>query len=68
MFPVESDRLKQQIREEVIEPALNDNASAYQMASDGTYTRRAPPVGQPPRRAQAELLERVGKTRGTRLS
>jgi len=68
MFPVESERLKQQIREEVIEPALNDNASAYQMASDGSYTRRAPPTGEPPRRAQAELLERVGKTRGSRIS
>jgi len=68
MFPVESERLRQQIREEVMEPALYDNAGAYQMASDGSYTRRTPPAGQPPRSAQAELLERVGKTRGTRIS
>ena len=68
MFPVESDRLRQQIRDEVIEPALGDNAGAYQMASDGSYTRRTPPEGQPPRSAQAEVLERVGKSRGSRIS
>ena len=68
MFPVESEKLRQQIRDEVIEPALNDNAGAYVMGSDGSYTRRAPAPDQPPRSAQAELLERIGKSRGSRLS
>jgi polyphosphate kinase len=68
MFPVESERLRQQIRDEVLEPALGDNAGAYQMGSDGTYTRRAPAEGQAPRTAQAEVSERVGKSRGSRIS
>jgi polyphosphate kinase len=68
MFPVESERLRQQIREEVIEPALGDNAGAYVLGADGCYTRRAPGPDQPPRSAQAELLERIGKSRGSRLS
>jgi polyphosphate kinase len=68
MFPVESERLRQQIREEVVDPALGDNAGAYVLGPDGSYTRRAPPPDQPPRSAQAELLERIGKSRGSRLS
>jgi polyphosphate kinase len=68
MFPVESERLRQQIRDEVVEPALSDNAGAYVLGSDGVYTRRAPLPDQPPRSAQTELLERIGKSRGSRLS
>jgi polyphosphate kinase len=68
LFPVESERLREQIRQEVIEPALGDNAAAYQMNAEGVYTRRTPPTDQPPRNAQAEIMERVGKTRGSRIS
>jgi polyphosphate kinase len=68
MFPVESERLRQQIRDEVVEPALRDNAGAYVLGQDGSYTRRTPAPDQPPRNAQAELLERTGKSRGSRLS
>jgi polyphosphate kinase len=59
MFPVESARLRQQIRQEVIEPAAADNASAYEMNVDGAYVRRAPPEDQPPRSAQPDALDRV---------
>jgi polyphosphate kinase len=68
LFPVESERLREQIRSEVIEPALGDTAGAYQMGADGVYTRRTPPPSEPPRLAQVETLERVGKSRGSRLS
>ena len=59
-FPVESPVLREQLRREVIEPALNDNAHAYDMLSDGTYQRRSPPPGEPPRGAQTEVLQRMG--------
>jgi polyphosphate kinase len=68
MFPVESERLRQQIRDEVLEPTLGDNAGAYVLATDGSYTRRVPAADQPPRSVQAELLDRIGKSRGSRLS
>jgi len=59
MFPVESAALREQIRREVIEPALADNAFAYDMGADGTYARRVPRDGEPVRGAQAEVLERT---------
>jgi polyphosphate kinase len=68
LFPIESEKLREQIRVEVIEPALGDNAAAYDMGPDGVYTRRTSPEGQPPRNAQSETLERVGKLRGSRIS
>ncbi len=59
LFPVESEALREQIRQEVIEPALADNAFAYDMDADGTYHRRTPPEGERPRGAQADVFERV---------
>jgi polyphosphate kinase len=59
MFPVESERLREQIRHEVIEPALADNSHAYDMSTDGGYTRRSPPEGQQSRAAQAEVFDRA---------
>jgi polyphosphate kinase len=59
MFPIESAALKEQIRQEVIEPALADNTQSYEMTVDGEYVRRAAAEGQPPRNAQVEVLDRV---------
>jgi polyphosphate kinase len=59
MFPVESPALREQIRQEVVAPALADNAFAYDMKADGTYARRVPPAGEPPRGAQLEVFEGV---------
>ena len=59
MFPVESETLREQIRREVIEPALADNARAYEMHADGSYLQRSPPAGEAPRNAQAIALERT---------
>jgi polyphosphate kinase len=59
MFPVQSEALRQQIRQEVLEPILADNAHAYDMGADGEYIRRTPAEGEPARGAQAEVLERV---------
>jgi polyphosphate kinase len=63
MFPVEAPALREQLRLEVVEPALGDTAFAYEMAADGSYARRVPAAGATPRAAQADVLERtVGQT------
>jgi polyphosphate kinase len=59
MFPVEAPALREQLRREVIEPALRDTAFAYDMQPDGTYARRQPGQGEPVRGAQNEVLERT---------
>jgi polyphosphate kinase len=58
-FPVENPKLKEQIRHEVVTPARSDNSQAYDMAPDGSYTRRIPAPGEPARSAQADVLERA---------
>ena len=59
LFPVDAEPLREQIRQEVIEPALADNAFAYDMDADGIYRRRTPPDGETPRGAQTEVFDRV---------
>jgi polyphosphate kinase len=59
MFPVQSEALREQIRQEVVAPVLADNAQAYDMNGEGEYLRRTPPAGEPQCGAQAEVFERV---------
>ncbi|HVV53437.1 MAG TPA: polyphosphate kinase 1 [Polyangia bacterium] len=59
MFPVESPALREQIRQEVLEPMLADSAFAYDMDAEGAYARRVPPDGEAARGAQAEVFDRV---------
>jgi len=59
MFPVDAPALREQLRQESVEPALADNSRAYDMRADGTYVRRTPPAAQAPRVAQVMVLERT---------
>ncbi len=59
MFPVESPALREQIHQEVIGPAMADNAFAFDMNAEGVYTRRVVQAGEPPRGAQLEVFEGV---------
>ena len=59
MFPVEAPALREQVRHEVIEPALADTAYAYDMHADGSYARRVPAPDVEPRAAQVIVLERT---------
>ena len=59
MFPVESPALREQIRQEVVEPALADNAFAYDMNADGSLRAPRPARGRAPRGAQGEVFEGV---------
>jgi polyphosphate kinase len=69
LFPVEAPALREQLRREVIEPALLDTAFAYDMQADGTYERRRPQDGEAARGAQLEVLERtLGKADEARVA
>jgi polyphosphate kinase len=59
LFPVQSEALREQIRLEVVEPALADNAHAYDMNAEGDYARRTPRGDEPARGAQTEVFDRV---------
>jgi polyphosphate kinase len=59
MFPVESEKLREQIRHEVIEPLRADRGCAYELDPQGEYQRRPLPEGKTHRRMQAEVMDRV---------
>jgi polyphosphate kinase len=56
LCPVDAAAARAQLRSEVVEPALDDNAHAYDMHQDGTYARRRPRPGEAARGAQAIVL------------
>jgi polyphosphate kinase len=56
LFPVESARLCEQIRREVVEPALRADIRAYELQSDGSY-RRVPEDGGAATSLQSLVLE-----------
>jgi polyphosphate kinase len=59
MFPVESEKLREQIRHEVIGPLRADRGCAYELDAQGEYQRRPLPEGKTHRRMQAEVMDRV---------
>ncbi len=65
LFPVEAERLRDQIRQEVIGPLRADRGCAYEMSQDGLYARRPTPGGQVHRSAQAEVMDRVQGRNGS---
>jgi polyphosphate kinase len=56
--PVEDPRLQQEIRE-ILELQLADNVKAWELAADGSWTRRRPGPGEQRIEAQAVLMERA---------
>jgi polyphosphate kinase len=56
LFPIASERLREMIRREVIEPALRPDVRAYELRADGSYSR-VPPDGSPSVCAQALTLD-----------
>lgn len=59
LFPIEAEVLRQQIRDEVIGPALADNSRAYDMKEDGQYVQRTNRNDAPAINAQGEVLDRI---------
>jgi polyphosphate kinase len=58
LFPLESEALREQVRREVIEPALRPDVLAYELRADGSY-QRLPEQEAEGIDAQTSVLERV---------
>ncbi len=56
--PVEDPQLQQVVRE-ILEIQLADNVKAWELAADGTWSRRRPGPGEERRDSQAMLMERA---------
>ena len=59
LFPVEDKVLRERLRHEVMEPALDPNRQAYRMDSNGVYTHEVVEGNEPKRGAQEQVLDRV---------
>ena len=58
LFPIEEDRLKRFLRNDVLDIYLADNVKAREMNADGVYTRRERRRGETTVNAQQVLLDR----------
>ncbi len=58
-FPILDPDLAARVYDEALANYLADNFSAWQLDSDGSYTRLTPPDGEAPHSAQATLLAKI---------
>jgi polyphosphate kinase len=65
MVPILDEKAKEKIRQEVLEPLVNDNSRARDLGPDGEYRRRTPPSAENRVDAQQTLLDRLAR-RGLR--
>ena len=63
LFPVESPKLVQYLRDEVLATYLADNSQAREMLSNGSYRRLAPNGDEPGLNSQAWLLKHRSEKR-----
>ena len=56
LFPIDSEVLRKVIHDKVLEPIFADTANAYELHSDGSYTRLHPLPGEPPFDSQAWFI------------
>jgi polyphosphate kinase len=63
LFPIESEKLRDQIRREVLAPVLSESSRVYVMDAEGNYQRRKPAPGQAEVGVQESVLEWVGHGR-----
>jgi polyphosphate kinase len=61
MLPIEDERQRRRIVDEILALELQDNTKAAVLSPDGTYRRVHPAEGQKPVRAQAELIQLAKK-------
>src|SRR5580693_2133973 len=54
--PIDSPELKDELMD-TLERAFADNQSSWELHADGTWQRRSPGPGEPPRNMQLELME-----------
>jgi polyphosphate kinase len=61
MFPIERPEHRTRVTQ-VLRAMFRDTVQAWELRSDGRYVKRAAPRGEPPFRAQAQLLEEARRT------
>jgi polyphosphate kinase len=61
MVPILDEKAKEKIRQEVLDPIVNDNSRARDLQTDGTYVRRVPPAGEAACDAQQTALDRLAR-------
>ena len=66
IVPVEDPALKEELRA-ILEIQLEDNSKAWELQSDGSYSRLAPLPGEAERRAQVRLMQRAQQRAGKAL-
>jgi polyphosphate kinase len=59
MFPVESEKLRDQIRKEVLSPLRSESSRVYEMNAEGVYHRRTPAPGEAEVGVQEVVLDWV---------
>ncbi len=59
LFPVEDKTLRERLRHEVLEPALDANRQAYRMDTHGVYTLETVEGSELKRSAQEQVMDRV---------
>lgn len=52
LFPIEDPRLKQTVKQDILELHLRDNQKSWRLLADGTYVRIQPKKGEPPVNSQ----------------
>jgi len=60
LFPVEDERLKSSLWDDIVSVHLRDNLQAHRLGEDGEYVRLAPEQGETPLNSQEKLLEGPG--------
>ena len=63
IVPVDDPGLQEELRN-ILELQLADNAKAWDLASDGRWTRRRPEAGEEARSSQTQLMERALRRAG----
>ncbi len=63
LFPIEDERLRRALRDDVLFTHLKDNQKSHLLLPDGTYERVQPADGEEPLDSQRRLLERGGSWR-----
>ncbi len=64
IFPVEDERIKQQVLDELLAISMMDNVQARELQPDGTYKRLKPRDGQPPINSQVWFMEHARRSSG----
>jgi polyphosphate kinase len=59
-FPIEDEKLKKRLFKEAFSLAIEDNVTAWQLLSDGTYVKNTSPDDEK-RSSQALLIQRLSQ-------